>query len=71
MRKPILIGSAVAAALLGTPVLAADTLYARVDMVRQGGEWRLGEIELTEPSLYLLHGDGAGENFARAISERL
>jgi hypothetical protein len=43
-------------------------LYARVDLVPgPAGSPVLLELELTEPSLYLGHGDGAPERFAEAI----
>jgi glutathione synthase/RimK-type ligase-like ATP-grasp enzyme len=47
-------------------------LYARVDLVRgEDGTPMLLELELTEPSLFLAHGDGAAERFADAIVRAL
>ena len=43
-------------------------LYARVDLIAGlDGHPVLLELELTEPSLYLGHADGAPERFADAI----
>jgi O-ureido-D-serine cyclo-ligase len=55
-------------------VLAAlpfDTpLYARIDLIRDaGGAPTLLELELTEPSLFLVHANGAAERFAAAVLE--
>jgi hypothetical protein len=44
-------------------------LYARVDLL-PGDEPALLELELTEPSLFLAHADGATERLARAIAAR-
>jgi hypothetical protein len=47
-------------------------LYARVDLVRDGaGAPCLLELELTEPSLYLAHAEGAAQRFTAAALERL
>ncbi|MBO2455790.1 hypothetical protein J4573_52550 [Actinomadura barringtoniae] len=56
-------------------ILAAvpgDLLYARVDLVPgpDGGPVLI-ELELAEPNLFLQHGAGAAERFARAIERRL
>ncbi len=49
-----------------------DLLYARVDLLPgPGGSPLLLELELTEPSLFLLHAPGATERVARAIAARL
>ncbi|MFI4884495.1 MAG: RimK family alpha-L-glutamate ligase [Steroidobacterales bacterium] len=41
-------------------------LYARVDLIRSaGGEPRLLELELTEPSLFFAHAPGAAERLAQ------
>jgi hypothetical protein len=46
----------------------AGLLYARVDLVRDdNGGFRLMELELIEPALYLRTDAGAPERFARAI----
>lgn len=48
------------------------TLYARVDLVRDDvGRWRIGEVELTEPYLFLGSKRGAADRLSRAIIERL
>jgi len=50
----------------------SDLLYARVDVIHgQDGVPLLLELELTEPSLFLSHGDGAAERFAAGIVRRL
>ena len=42
--------------------------YARVDLVEdEGGRPVLLELELTEPSLFLAHADGAAERFAETL----
>lgn len=44
----------------------ATPLYARVDLIRsKGGEPRLLELELTEPSLFLAHAHGAAGRLAQ------
>jgi glutathione synthase/RimK-type ligase-like ATP-grasp enzyme len=52
-----------------------DLAYTRVDVVRgddeAGGTPLLLELELTEPSLFFLQGDGAAGRFAAAIRSRL
>lgn len=50
----------------------ADLLYARVDLIPgpDGGPMII-ELELTEPNLYLHHGEGSAERFAKAIAARL
>jgi O-ureido-D-serine cyclo-ligase len=46
-------------------------LYARVDLVRGlDGRPVVLELELTEPSVFLLHAPGSAERMARAIVER-
>jgi hypothetical protein len=51
---------------------AADPLYARVDLIPgPDGAPLLVELELTEPSVFLAHGDGAAQRFAEAIAARL
>ncbi len=42
-------------------------LYGRVDLVRNGGEFRVMELELIEPALYLRMDPGAPDRFADAI----
>lgn len=43
-------------------------LYARADFVRSGDVFRLMELELVEPSLYLRTAPGAPERFAEAVA---
>jgi hypothetical protein len=59
---------------VGEEVLAGlpfDTpLYARIDLIRDaGGAPTLLELELTEPSLFLVHAPGAAERFSAAVLE--
>jgi len=42
-------------------------LYARADLVRSGDAFRVMELELVEPSVYLRTDAGAPERFAEAI----
>jgi hypothetical protein len=61
---------------VGGSVLAGipfkDLLYARIDLIRgTHGEPRLLELELTEPSLYFLHGAGSAARLAQATLARL
>jgi hypothetical protein len=46
-------------------------LYARVDLVRIANEWAIMELELVEPSLYLIYDDDAASKLAMAIATRL
>ncbi len=46
-------------------------LYARVDLVRLGNEWAIMELELVEPSLYLIYDDDAAAKLATGIARRL
>lgn len=47
-------------------------LYARVDLIRDGADKPcVLELELTEPSLFFAHADGAAQRFAQALGERL
>lgn len=48
-----------------------DLLYARVDFVRSGGAFRLMELELVEPSIYLRTDPGAPDRFANAVASLL
>ena len=46
--------------------------YARVDLIRApDGSPRVLELELTEPSLFFAHGEGAADRFAAALKLRL
>jgi hypothetical protein len=49
----------------------APLLYARIDMMRdESGAPLLGEVELIEPSLFLVQSPGAPRRFAAAIARR-
>jgi len=43
-------------------------LYARADLVRSGDVFRVMELELVEPTLYLRTGPGAPDRFADAVA---
>ena len=46
-----------------------DLLYARVDLAETGADsYQLLEVELVEPSLFLLHAPEAAEQFAEALT---
>lgn len=64
---------ATAAKALGAiPAGLPAPLYARVDLIPgPDGASTLVELELTEPSLFLDHGEGAPARFAAALIERL
>ena len=48
-----------------------DLLYARVDLAETGADsYQLLELELVEPSLFLLHAPEAAEQFADALVSR-
>lgn len=48
-----------------------DLLYARVDLAETGADsYQLLELELVEPSLFLLHAPDAAEHFADALVSR-
>jgi hypothetical protein len=83
-RTPVLSGEKLPAALvdatleelrLADSVLRAadhETLYARVDMVRDNdGTLRLMELELVEPSLFFMQAPSAVERMVYAIHRRL
>ena len=60
---------------VGEQVMAAMSfdmpLYARVDLIRDSdGKPRVLELELTEPSVFLDHAEGAADRFARRILAR-
>jgi glutathione synthase/RimK-type ligase-like ATP-grasp enzyme len=48
-----------------------DLAYTRVDIVRGDDGPHVLELELTEPSLFFLQGDGAADRFAAAIRSRV
>lgn len=70
-RKPGKDELALAEATLAA--LPHDALaYARVDLIRaDDGLPRVLELELTEPSLFFVHGDGAADRFAASLLRRL
>ena len=52
--------------------MGSDTLYARVDLLpAKGGELRLLELEVTEPSMFLNWDAAAPARFASAIATRM
>ena len=52
--------------------MGSDTLYARVDLLpAKGGELRLLELEVTEPSMFLNWDAAAPARFASAIAARM
>ncbi len=64
--------SALALAVAALAYVPAPTLYARVDVVRDaGGDFRLMELELIEPSLFLGFAPDAGAMFAEAVAALL
>ena len=51
--------------------VTGSPLYARIDLVRDAeGRPLLGELELIEPSLFLVHNPAAADRFAAAIARR-
>ena len=50
-----------------TGVSPDDYLYARVDLAPSGADFLLLELELIEPSLFLIHAPAAAEQFAEAL----
>jgi hypothetical protein len=54
-----------------TTAIGRKLLYARVDFVRSGGAFRLMELELVEPSIYLRTDPGSAERFADAVATLL
>ncbi len=65
--EPALLAAADAAIAAVGPRL----LYARADLVRSGDTFRVMELELVEPSMYLRVDAGAPERFADAIASLL
>lgn len=72
-REPTAAERAVAEAVLQHIPGGLDrVLYARVDLIPgPDGEPLLLELELTEPSLFLSHADGAADRLAAAIARRI
>jgi hypothetical protein len=60
-----------AAADAAIAAVGQKLLYARVDLVRSGEVFRVMELELVEPSMYLRVDAGAPERFADAIASLL
>ena len=72
-RKPGTAERDLAERVLGAVPGGTDQLlYARVDLIPgRDGDPVLIELELTEPSLFLRHAEGAAERLAEAIAARL
>ena len=60
-----------AAADAAVAAVGQKLLYARADLVRSGEVFRVMELELVEPSMYLRTDAGAPERFADAIASLL
>ena len=58
-------------ALAAVPFDPAELLYARVDLVPGPDGPLVLEVELTEPSLFLMYGEGAAYRLAEAIAGAL
>jgi len=63
-------GTATRAVAAVAELLDADIAYARVDLVRVDGRLVVGEVELTEPGLYLDVLPANGPAFAAAVAAR-
>lgn len=62
---------AIAARTLAAIPFAQPLLYARVDLIHaDDGTPHVLELELTEPSLFFVHGPGSAERFAGAVLDR-
>lgn len=62
---------ALARRILDALPFAASLVYARIDLIRSSeGHPLLLELELTEPSLFFAHANGAAARFARRLLER-
>jgi hypothetical protein len=72
-REPTDDERAVAERILGhlTAAGGGPLLYARIDLLPSDAGPVLVEAELTEPSLFLDHADGAGERLAAALLDRI
>lgn len=57
-----------AAGAAAMKAIGSQLLYARADLVRHGDEFRVMELELVEPALYLRMDPGAPDRFADAIT---
>jgi glutathione synthase/RimK-type ligase-like ATP-grasp enzyme len=70
-RTPSADEIAIATQTLAAIPFAQPLLYARVDLIHaDNGTPRVLELELTEPSLFFVHGPGSAERFARAVLSR-
>jgi hypothetical protein len=73
--REVTVDAPAGAQALAKDVLAtapAAPLYARVDMVRDGGDqFRLMELEVIEPSLFLSFAGDGGAAFAKAVDDWL
>ena len=70
-RTPLADELRVAESALAAIPYATPLLYARVDLIRDGADAPcVLELELTEPSLFFLHGARAAERFVAAIAAR-
>jgi glutathione synthase/RimK-type ligase-like ATP-grasp enzyme len=59
---------AIELALLALAAAPAEAIYARVDMVADdAGQYRIMELELIEPALWLQHAPDGGAGFASAV----
>ena len=72
-REPSEKERAVAEAVLDAVPMGRNALtYARVDLVKSdAGAPLLLELELTEPSVFLLHSEGAADRMVSAILARV
>jgi glutathione synthase/RimK-type ligase-like ATP-grasp enzyme len=64
-------GSLIEAASRALAAVRPVPLYARVDGIESRGQFRLMELELIEPALYMKLANGAAERFAEAIAAGL
>jgi len=70
-REPSAEEISIAARTLAAIPFAQPLLYARVDLIHaDDGTPRVLELELTEPSLFFVHGPGSAQRFARAVLGR-
>lgn len=70
-QEPAPPADAVALAERALAAVDEPLLYARVDVVRDAGVWRLMELELIEPDFYLSADPRGGAGFAEAVRDRL
>jgi hypothetical protein len=74
MREPEADELKLAEAVLSALLARGDglPLYARIDLIRDaGGQPRLLELELTEPSLFFAYAPGAADRFATVLARRI